>query len=64
MYLLLFVIGVVMMLWDKLIVVFMFVNVVMIVLIVVMLMGIGFVVGCLLKMYFIDIVIVNVCYSG
>ncbi|HDV6352234.1 TPA: 2-hydroxycarboxylate transporter family protein, partial [Burkholderia cenocepacia] len=63
-YPLLFAIGVAMTPWDKLTAAFTIVNVVTIVSTVATLMGTGFVVGRLLKMYPIDTAIVNACHSG
>ncbi|EEA04144.1 Citrate carrier protein [Burkholderia sp. H160] len=63
-YPLLFAIGVAMTPWDKLMAAFTLVNVVTIAATVVTLMGTGFVVGRLLKMYPIDTAIVNACHSG
>jgi malate:Na+ symporter len=63
-YPLLFAIGVAMTPWDKLMAAFTLVNVVTIAATVVTLMGTGFVVGCLMKMYPIDTAIVNACHSG
>ncbi|EGD01694.1 citrate carrier protein, partial [Burkholderia sp. TJI49] len=50
--------------WDKLTAAFTLVNVVTIVATVATLMGTGFVVGRLMKMYPIDTAIVNACHSG
>ncbi|MFP6562737.1 2-hydroxycarboxylate transporter family protein [Paraburkholderia sp. B3] len=63
-YPLLFAIGVAMTPWDKLMAAFTLVNVVTIAATVVTLMGTGFVVGRLMKMYPIDTAIVNACHSG
>lgn len=63
-YPLLFAIGVAMTPWDKLTGAFTLVNVVTIVATVATLMGTGFVVGRLMKMYPIDTAIVNACHSG
>ncbi len=63
-YPLLFAIGVAMTPWDKLIAAFTLANVITIVITVTTLMGTGFVVGRLLKMYPIDTAIVNACHSG
>ncbi|WP_309491439.1 2-hydroxycarboxylate transporter family protein [Trinickia mobilis] len=63
-YPLLFAIGVAMTPWDKLIAAFTFANVITIVVTVATLMGTGFIVGRLLKMYPIDTAIVNACHSG
>ncbi|QCP47953.1 2-hydroxycarboxylate transporter family protein [Trinickia violacea] len=63
-YPLLFAIGVAMTPWDKLVASFTFANVITIVVTVATLMGTGFVVGRLLKMYPIDTAIVNACHSG
>jgi malate:Na+ symporter len=63
-YPLLFAIGVAMTPWDKLMAAFTLVNIVTIVATVVTLMGTGFVVGRLMKMYPIDTAIVNACHSG
>ncbi|HGL4258045.1 2-hydroxycarboxylate transporter family protein [Burkholderia dolosa] len=63
-YPLLFAIGVAMTPWDKLTAAFTLVNVVTIVATVATLMGTGFVVGRLMKMYPIDTAIVNACHSG
>lgn len=63
-YPLLFAIGVAMTPWDKLTAAFTLANTVTIVATVVTLMGTGFVVGRLLKMYPIDTAIVNACHSG
>jgi malate:Na+ symporter len=63
-YPLLFAIGVAMTPWDKLIAAFTLANVITIVSTVVTLMGTGFIVGRLLKMYPIDTAIVNACHSG
>src|SRR5579863_3191064 len=63
-YPLLFVIGVAMTPWDKLIAAFTLANVITIVITVTTLMGTGFIVGRLLKMYPIDTAIVNACHSG
>ena len=63
-YPLLFAIGVAMTPWDKLTAAFTIVNVVTIVSTVATLMGTGFVVGRLMKMYPIDTAIVNACHSG
>jgi len=50
--------------WDKLMAAFTLVNVVTIAATVMTLMGTGFVVGRLMKMYPIDTAIVNACHSG
>lgn len=63
-YPLLFAIGVAMTPWDKLTAAFTLANTVTIVATVATLMGTGFVVGRLLKMYPIDTAIVNACHSG
>ncbi len=63
-YPLLFAIGVSMTPWDKLMAAFTLANIVTIVATVVTLMGTGFVVGRLLKMYPIETAIVNACHSG
>ncbi|WP_091995091.1 2-hydroxycarboxylate transporter family protein [Paraburkholderia lycopersici] len=63
-YPLLFAIGVAMTPWDKLMAAFTLVNVVTIAATVVTLMGTGFVVGRLMKMYPVDTAIVNACHSG
>ncbi len=63
-YPLLFAIGVAMTPWDKLVAAFTLANVVTIAATVVTLMGTGFVVGRLMKMYPIDTAIVNACHSG
>jgi CCS family citrate carrier protein len=63
-YPLLFAIGVAMTPWDKLMAAFTLVNVVTIAATVTTLMGTGFVVGRLMKMYPIDTAIVNACHSG
>ena len=63
-YPLLFAIGVAMTPWDKLTAAFTLANTVTIVATVATLMGTGFVVGRLLKMYPIDAAIVNACHSG
>ncbi|WP_250532474.1 2-hydroxycarboxylate transporter family protein, partial [Caballeronia sp. ATUFL_F1_KS39] len=63
-YPLLFAIGVAMTPWDKLMAAFTVANIVTIVITVATLMGTGFVVGRLMKMYPIDTAIVNACHSG
>jgi malate:Na+ symporter len=63
-YPLLFAIGVAMTPWDKLIAAFTLPNVITIVITVVTLMGTGFIVGRLMKMYPIDTAVVNACHSG
>ncbi|SAK51807.1 2-hydroxycarboxylate transporter family protein [Caballeronia ptereochthonis] len=63
-YPLLFAIGVAMTPWDKLMAAFTVANIVTIVVTVATLMGTGFVVGRLMKMYPIDTAIVNACHSG
>nr|WP_168790658.1 2-hydroxycarboxylate transporter family protein [Paraburkholderia aromaticivorans] len=63
-YPLLFAIGVAMTPWDKLMAAFTLVNIITIVATVATLMGTGFVVGRVLKMYPIDTAIVNACHSG
>jgi CCS family citrate carrier protein len=63
-YPLLFAIGVAMTPWDKLTAAFTLANTVTIVATVATLMGTGFVVGRMLKMYPIDTAIVNACHSG
>ncbi|MFC5430863.1 2-hydroxycarboxylate transporter family protein [Paraburkholderia denitrificans] len=63
-YPLLFAIGVAMTPWDKLMAAFTLANVVTIAATVGTLMGTGFVVGRRMKMYPIDIAIVNACHSG
>ncbi|RKT13966.1 CCS family citrate carrier protein [Paraburkholderia sp. RAU2J] len=63
-YPLLFAIGVAMTPWDKLMAAFTLVNIVTIVATVATLMGTGFLVGRMMKMYPIDTAIVNACHSG
>lgn len=63
-YPLLFAIGVALTPWDELMAAFHFRNIVTIVATVVTMMGTGFVVGKLMKMYPIDTAIVNACHSG
>ncbi|WP_311539618.1 2-hydroxycarboxylate transporter family protein [Paraburkholderia sp. CI2] len=63
-YPLLFAIGVAMTPWDKLMAAFTLANIVTIVATVATLMGTGFMVGRMLKMYPIDTAIVNACHSG
>ncbi|MBB5503584.1 2-hydroxycarboxylate transporter family protein [Paraburkholderia sp. MM5384-R2] len=63
-YPLLFAIGVAMTPWDKLMAAFTLVNIITIVATVATLMGTGFVVGRMMKMYPIDTAIVNACHSG
>jgi Na+/citrate or Na+/malate symporter len=63
-YPLLFAIGVAMTPWDKLMAAFTLANIITIVATVATLMGTGFVVGRMLKMYPIDTAIVNACHSG
>ncbi|MGF6855213.1 malate:Na+ symporter [Paraburkholderia sp. CI3] len=63
-YPLLFAIGVAMTPWDKLMAAFTPANIVTIVATVATLMGTGFLVGRMLKMYPIDTAIVNACHSG
>ena len=63
-YPLLFAIGVAMTPWDKLVASFTLPYIVTIVTTVVVLMATGFLVARLLKMYPIDVAIVNACHSG
>jgi CCS family citrate carrier protein len=63
-YPLLFAIGVAMTPWDKLMAAFTLANIVTIVATVATLMGSGFVLGRMLKMYPIDTAVVNACHSG
>ena len=63
-YPLLFAIGVAMTPWDKLMAAFTLANIVTIVSTVATLMGTGFLMGRMLKMYPIDTAIVNACHSG
>ncbi|WP_027801995.1 2-hydroxycarboxylate transporter family protein [Paraburkholderia dilworthii] len=63
-YPLLFAIGVAMTPWDKLMAAFTLVNIITIVATVATLMGTGFAVGRMMKMYPIDTAIVNACHSG
>lgn len=63
-YPLLFAIGIALTPWDELMAAFHFRNIITIVATVVTMMGTGFVVGKLMKMYPIDTAIVNACHSG
>ena len=63
-YPLLFAIGVAMTPWDKLMEAFTLANVITIVATVATMMGTGFVVARFIKMYPIDVAIVNACHSG
>ena len=63
-YPLLFAIGVSLTPWDKLVAAFTLANLITIVATVVTLMGTGFFVGRLLKMYPIETAIINACHSG